>query len=166
MTQAQLRKLIKTAFIDVKLEDGLSIRQGEVCDNYGEGVSDEEFHAIPLGEITDDWTALPLQELEQYPYLAYLDAKGFRYYIPAFLLSLLDNAQCGSMRVISTLMSLTPDSCTWSPNMDLLNDEQRSAIAVFLSEIQHLPQLDSSDQIMISDALEQYWSQFLPNPNN
>ena len=81
---------ITTAFRGVTLYDGISIRQGEVCDNYGKDndgreVSDAEFASIPRGEITDDWSALPLNELERYPYLAYLDSKGFRYYIPAFL---------------------------------------------------------------------------------
>src|SRR4051794_38305166 len=107
MTDGELRQVIQTAFRGVTLDGGLSLRQGEICDNFGkdgEGkeVSEGEFAAIPRTEITDDWSAISLEELERYPYLAHLDAKGFRYYIPALLLSLLQNSDAGSMRVIST----------------------------------------------------------------
>jgi hypothetical protein len=170
MNHDELRELLKAAFRDVTLDGGISIRQGEICDNYGEDndgreISEAEFATIPRGEIIGDWIALPLDELEQYPYLAYLDAKGFRYYIPAFLLSLLQDSQRGSMRVICTLSSLCPTRERWLYHMqqyELLSDEQRSAIAVFLFELKDYPRLDSDDQQLISGALSAYWNQYLP----
>ena len=71
-----------------------------------------------------------LDELERYPYLAYLDAKGFRYYIPAFLLSLFQDAQGASMRVITTFSSLRPTRDLWLHHMhhyELLNGAQRAS---------------------------------------
>jgi len=165
MNPDELRDLLTAAFRGVTLDGGISIRQGEVCDNYGEGVTDEEFEAIPRSEVTAVWTALPLDELERYPYLAYLDSKGFRYYIPAFLLSLLQDAQGASMRVISTLSSLHPTRDCWLYRMgqyELLNDAQRSAIATFLFHLQDYPLLNTSDQHLISAALQAYWQQYLP----
>jgi hypothetical protein len=172
MTPADLRNLITTAFREVTLGQGISIRQGEICDNYGKDkngreVSPAKFASIPLAEITDDWTALPLAELELYPYLPYLDALGYRYYIPAFLLSLLENSQSGSMRVIATLSSVCPTRELWRHHMsqyELLDDAQRSAIATFLYHFMDNPQLDQGDQNHILNALQDYWRQYLPHP--
>jgi hypothetical protein len=170
MNADELTDLLATAFHGVTLEGGISIRQGEVCDNYGKDntgreLSDAAFAAIPRGEITDDWRALPFDELERFPYLAHMDAKGFRYYIPAFLLSLLHNANGISMRVVGTLSSLYPKRDSWLHHMqlyDLLTKEQRSAIATFLFELQSSPRLDRSDQRLVSAALQAYWLQYLP----
>ena len=170
MNPDELRDLLTTAFRGVTLDGGISIRQGEICDNYGKDndgreVSDAEFASIPCDEITDDWSALPLDELEQYPYLAHLDSKGFRYYIPAFLLSLFHDAQGASMRVISTLSSLFPTRDSWLYHMhhyELLNDAQRTAIAIFLFHLQDYLRLDTSDQRLVSAALQAYWQQYLP----
>ena len=173
MNADELQELMKAAFYSVTLDGGMSIRQAEVCDNYGtdnEGrqVTDADFAAIPRSEITDDWTSIPLAELERYPYLAYLDAKGFRYYIPAFLLSLFEDAQGTSMRVISTLPSVRPTRDLWLHHMqqyELLSEAQRSAIATLLFYLQDYPRLDTSDRHIVSAALQTYWSQYLPSKN-
>ncbi len=160
---------MKDAFLGVTLDGGISIRQGEICDYYGtdndgKEVSDAQFAAIPRSEITDDWTTIPLAELERYPYLAYLDAKGFRYYIPAFLLSLFEDAQSASMRVIATLSSVYPKRDLWLHHMqqfELLDARQRSAIARFLFHLQDDPRLEASDQRLVSRALQAHWQQYL-----
>ena len=107
MDADELRGLMKATFHGVTLDGGIGLRQGEVCDNYGKNndgreISEAEFASISHAEITNDWTAVSLAELEQYPYLAYLDAEGFRYYIPAFLTSLLPSTDGASMRMINT----------------------------------------------------------------
>lgn len=170
MNTNELRNLLLTAFGGVRLEDGISIRQAKACDIYspdgnGEELPEEEFTAIRRDEIIDDWTAIPFHELESYPYLAYLDAKGFRYYIPAFLLSLLVNADRGSMRVIATLSSFFPTRDMWlylTSKYELLNGAQRSAIATVLFHLQSHPDINFSDQRLISAGLQAYWRQYLP----
>ena len=82
MTDGELRQVIQSAFRGVTLDGGLSLRQGEIRDNFGkdeEGkeVSEREFAAIPRTEITDDWSAISLEELERYPYLAYSRPERF-----------------------------------------------------------------------------------------
>lgn len=170
MNTEQLRAQMKSAFRGVTLEGGISLRQGEICDNYGRDnqgrpIGESVFAMIPRSEVTDDWTALPLAELERYPYLSYLDAKGFRYYIPAFLLSLLEDASKGSMRVITTLASLRPSREHWSYSMAqyaLLDETQRAAVATFLLYLQDDPHLDAEDQKLVFRALECYWQTYLP----
>lgn len=169
MSDDDLRALIRNAFHGVTLEDGMSIRQGEICDNYGKDsrgkeVSEAKFAAIPLDEVTGDWAAIPLAELERYPQLAYLDAKGFRYYIPAFLLSLLESSDRCSMRAICTLGSVCPTRDLWAHHMEhyeLLDEKQRAAIALFLFHFQEHPALDEDDRQQVYLGLESFWQQYL-----
>ena len=172
MTDGELFHVIETAFRGVKLDGGISLRQGEICDNFGkdnEGkeVSEREFAAIPRTEITDDWSAIPLEELERYPYLAHLDPKGFRYYIPALLLSLLQNSDAGSMRVISTFSALRAGGQFWQHDMEryqTLSPTQRVAVATFLSHLQNDARIDPENQRLVARAVKAYWHQYLPSP--
>lgn len=55
LKKEELTKMIETAFKGVKLDSGLSFEQTKVIDNYGRGVSSEQFANLPNKEITDDW---------------------------------------------------------------------------------------------------------------
>ena len=101
-------------------------------------------------------------DLEDHGYLAHLDAKGFRYYIPAFMLSVLDDySDPGSMRVISTLWILAPrkgeDQASWYSE---LNAGQRFAIARFVKWLPHLVDLSEMDAKLMKTAYDKYWVQF------
>jgi hypothetical protein len=53
------------------------------------------------GEITDDWPQIATDELEsESDGIAHLDAFGFRYYIPALMLSVLSHYESSSTRVV------------------------------------------------------------------
>ena len=88
MSPKRLEDQIRAAFAGVELGRGISLRQAQVIDRYGEGVSDREFEALPKGEVTDDWSRVPFEELER-DCIAHLDAEGLRYYIPALVLSVI-----------------------------------------------------------------------------
>ena len=162
MNKTELETLIKTAFKDVTLDGGISLHQAAVIDNYGEGVTAEEFAALPTQEITNDWTAITDEIIEEFCRItSHLDAKGFRYYIPALVLGSLNElfevAQWTSYALCPELGNL------WEHKMmhySLLNQEQRSAIAQFLC---WFPQLhnDSWDNEFFDNALKNYWHQFL-----
>jgi len=81
---------------------------------------------------------VPLDELER-DCIAHLDAGGFRYYIPALMLSVLKHYDSASMRVIGTLNSLYPKKDhSWEYQMlrySLLNHAQKTAIARFLEAV-------------------------------
>lgn len=154
---------IRSAFAGVVLGSGISIRQSEVIDHYGEGCIPEEFGALPRSEITDDWERVPDTELER-ACVAYFDPQGFRYYIPALALSVLRNYDSGSLRVVGTIHSLYPRKQDWSHSVrkyQLLNERQRVALALFLTHLPNLVALGYEDATCVSRALRNYWTQFL-----
>ncbi|MBV9523703.1 MAG: hypothetical protein JO010_12965, partial [Alphaproteobacteria bacterium] len=151
------------AFRGVVLGGGISLRQTAVMDDYGRGVSPAEFAALPRGEITENWSRVPLDELER-GCLGHLDAEGFRYYIPALMLSVLNHYDKSSMRVIGTILGLYPKKDSWSYCMSrysLLTPAQKSAIAGFLAALPELIELYGGDRQILPRALRNYWHEFL-----
>jgi hypothetical protein len=157
---------IHKAFAGVVLGDGVSLRQSIVVDNYGEGYTDAEFDQIKLIEVVDDWTQIPRDELMETENIAHFDAGGFRYYIPALMLALIERHDSGSLRVIGTLGSLYPkQDHTWTHYMDkysLLSYDQKQAIAKYLIALPDLISLDTEDKTIVERAIRNYWSEFLP----
>jgi hypothetical protein len=107
---------------------------------------------------------VPLGELER-DSVAHLDALGFRYYIPALMLSVLEHYDSSSIRVIGTLTGLYPKKDnTWEYHMhrySLLDSTQKATIARFLAELPKLGELDSEGQTTVERALRNYWSEYL-----
>jgi hypothetical protein len=162
-----VRSTIRSAFAGVVLGNGVSVRQSEVIDRYGEGYSDQRFRALPGSEITDDWESVPDAELER-ACVAHLDAEGFRYYIPALALSVIRNYDAASIRVIGTISSLypkAPNSVYTLRRYDLLNDSQKFALALFLDRLPKLVSLDVEDAACVSRAVRNYWFRFIEHPN-
>ncbi|PYT01673.1 MAG: hypothetical protein DMF63_02170 [Acidobacteria bacterium] len=60
----EIRDEIRNAFAGVTLGDGISLEQTKVIDDYG-GCGSQEFKALPLGEITNDWKAIPVSVLDE-----------------------------------------------------------------------------------------------------
>ena len=167
MNKTELRLIIEKAFVNVTLGDGISILQSEVIDKYGEGYTDTEFAALPRKEITEDWRKLTLSDLNRCQ-IAYLDDKGFRYYIPALMCSIWESFDRNEMRVIGTLGSLYPRNDQVGglkeyilKRYEILNLSQRQAIALFLQNLPQLVQLDISEQKVIERALRNYWQNYL-----
>ncbi len=78
MERQDVEKLIREAFADVRLGGGVSLRQAAAIDDYLEGWSQAEFDRLPELEVTDDWTAIPEEELRT-ENVAHLDPEGLRY---------------------------------------------------------------------------------------
>src|SRR5215470_2695396 len=105
--RAAIETRIRDAFRGVKLGSGISLRQAQASDGYA------RLDQSQLGsEEKDDWSRIPLAELER-DCIAHLDAQGFRYYISAFMLSVLTHYDPRSMRVIGTLSGLYPKRDSW-----------------------------------------------------
>ena len=100
----EIIKDINTAFKNVTLSDGVSLEQAKIIDNYGEGITEKEFSDIPNSEITQDWKKIPISQPDTAEYSAHLDKLGFKYYIPALMIRLLENYDYTSMVTISTLV--------------------------------------------------------------
>ncbi len=159
-----LQRLIHAAFQGVVLGDGVSLLQAEIIDMYGAGLNKQQFIALKQKEITDDWKKIPPQTIQNFDYVPYLDAAGFRYYIPALMLETLRNYACGSMQVIGTLRALCPQKSNWEHCMEkysLLSVEQKRAIAWFVNALPILVDLDAHDWQALTQAYAQYWCQFM-----
>lgn len=152
---------ISTAFEGVKLDGGISLNQTKIIDNYGRGCSDEQFAFLPRTEVTDDWTKIPSLALDDADCLAHLDPKGFKYYIPALMMRLLDNYDPGSMMTIGTLSSLYPKIESQKFLYTLLSPEQIRAIARYLQALPSLAELYGEHTKVVERAFRNYWSNFL-----
>lgn len=74
---------ITDAFADVLLEDGISLREADVIDDYG---TDEERAAARRRDVSDDWQRIPDEDIEQYSsVLCFMDEAGLRFHLPAYM---------------------------------------------------------------------------------
>lgn len=168
MNQLEIRRTLESdiqmSFRGVTLGGGISLRQAQFADRYRDGVTNANSVSPGPGEIVDDWSKVPLDELER-DCISHLDAAGFRYYIPALMLSVLNHYDSASMRVIGTLSGLYPKKDDgWEYHMQrysLLNHVQKTAIARFLAALPKLVELDLADQKIVSRALRNYWGEYL-----
>lgn len=168
MNKQELQALIEESFQSVTLEDGMSILQTQIASNYGEGYTDEEFDALPQTEITSDWKAIPLEDLNKLQ-AAFLDGKGVRYYIPALMLSMLNTLDPASWISISTLCILTDTPGSRNAREEDYYVERYSAItpkqlrtmALFIDHLPKLLPLDERDKAETRHAIERYWHQYL-----
>ena len=155
---------IRMAFRGVTLGQGISLRKAQFADGSRDAARNANSASPAHGEITDDWSRVPLDELESES-IAHLDALGFRYYIPALMLSVLDHYESSRMRVIGTLTGLYPKKDSgWEYHMhrySLLNPVQKTAIARFLAALPKLVELDFEDQKIVPRALRNYWGEYL-----
>ena len=154
---------IRDAFRGVRLDSGVSLKQAAVIDQYGGGLTDVEFSDLRRDEVLADWAAVPLGDLEP-GHIPHLDPAGFRYYIAAFMLSVLAKYDPVSMRVISTFGALEPIRESWEYHMyqySLLTESQKGAIALFMSALPHRVSLQATDAQIIERGLQAYWAQFL-----
>ena len=166
MDTLEVESLIKRAFKGVQLGKGCSLRSAEEASHWGKKGANEDILLYPDVEIKNNWSALSVETLDRYPYLAHMDAEGLRYYIPAFMLSLLAETVPGDMRFICTLSALYPKrdgSADYTiGRYALLTQEQRCAIACYLKALPSLVEIDAEDQTIIERALRNYWHEYLP----
>jgi len=158
---------IRTAFRGVTLGSGLSLRRAQSVDSIGAGAQKRSSGSFAEPEVTDDWSRVSLDELER-DCTAHLDALGFRYYIPALMLSVLAHQESSSMRVIGTLSGLYPKKGNeWEYHMhrySLLSPVQKGAIARFLAELPKLVELGHEHRKVVERALRNYWGEYLQEP--
>jgi len=154
---------IRIAFRGVTLGQGISLRKAQFVGGSRDAARNAHSASPAFGEITDDWSRVPLDELES-DCIEHLDALGFRYYIPALMLSVLNHYESASMRVIGTLAGLYPrKGDSWEYHMhrySLLGAVQKTAIARFLAALPKLVALDSEGQKAVERGLRNYWGEY------
>ncbi len=160
--RSALIQAITQAFACVQREDGVSLHQARVIDAYGGAAAEAEARQL---DIDNHWWEVPDAWLAEYSeILNFVDAKGFQYYLPAFMIwSIQQYEQTTSFSVDATIYSLH----TYAGLRDwkqayfaILTDEQRRAIAHFLHYMACWGG-DRVDTAMAQAALQQYWGQFV-----
>jgi hypothetical protein len=144
---------IEAAFDGVEREDGVTLHEADVIDEYG---SPEERQAARLEDAETRWQDVPDTDIENYDWvLSFFDAKGFRYYIPAFM--------TWTLRHYRTTDSLSSDTTIYTLNgledrFKLLTRSQRRAICRFLRYFAEEAGEFIEDQARV--ALEKGWGQY------
>jgi hypothetical protein len=148
MHDEQLIALIRGAFADVTLGEGVGLREGMAMDGYK---SDAEQAIERQADEKHDWPRIPDEDLKRYSCaLCYMDEEGMRFHIPAFMLADIKR----STRVC--LFHLTSlDEYTLS-QFGLLTAAQRGAVIAYLrwsrEQYDNYPDRDAIDR-----ALREYW---------
>jgi hypothetical protein len=164
-----IQDAIRSAFVNVRLRSGVSLRHAESIDGTIFGL-EPAYIGRETDEVTDDWTRVPESELLR-DNIAHLDAEGLRYYLPALMLWLLDHYDedrwlSGSdMTAIGTIGAVAPEqqfATTLWAIYDSFTAEQRTAIASYVEALPRLVRLDHEDARRVARSMDGYWRRFLP----
>ena len=158
-TRHEVVAAIRAAFSGVDRENAISLHEGRVIDLHGS--ADERAGARSL-DVELIWEQVPPKHIERFSSaLSFLDPKGFRYYIPAYMIWTLDANARGGTSCHSTFFHL---ECLDERDrynlhrLQLLNDDQRRSIALFLLYF-------STDRYYGDDArkaVQRFWEHYLP----
>ncbi len=139
---------VEAAFANVRLEDGVGLKQGQGIDDYE---SDEVCNAYRQSDEKFDWRRIPMEKLEAcHSSLSFFDAKGMRFHLPAYIIADLRGSKEDAVFMLTHLDEYNRE------RLSLLSLEQRAAIASYL----RLLLADQDDEYGGSDirtALQDYW---------
>ena len=157
-----LIKQITKAFEGVTRDGGVSLHEARAIDDY-EGA---QGRAKARKKDTDcRWQDVPDEWIEYfYDVFSFFDAKGFRYYLPAYMIWLLKNYRSSqSNSVDCTIYALSVYEGVDDPynRFRLLNAEQSKAVCSFLKFMATYC-ADWVDAQAARRALNQYWGQVNP----
>ncbi len=161
---------IRSAFHGVALEDGVSMSQARVKDDWG--TWEVEAKARELDKETG-WEEISDEKIEELSdILPFLDSKGFRFYIPAYMIWSLRHPESTSWVRDGTVYSLDDHSGKGSIfeydesihkgqiwRFALLSEKQSRAVYEFLRYIEKNCDGFSEDA---SAYITTYWGRFAP----
>jgi hypothetical protein len=122
---------IEAAFNGVSREEGVTLHETYVIDSGG----NERWRAKARRKDTEmRWLDVPDEEIEKASAaLCFLDAKGFRYYIPAYMVWTLRNYRTtSSLSADNTIYAFSHKTVDNDGRFELLDAAQRRAICRFL----------------------------------
>ncbi|MFC7339061.1 DUF6714 family protein [Haloferula chungangensis] len=147
----QLRKRIIESFAGVTLGAGIGLWEAQAIDDRE---NDEVRLACRRRDETEDWSKLRLDTLQRCNSSpSFLDAEGFRFHLPAFMLSELEGRYG-----FAFFLSLIHNETLEFGRFELLDRVQRTIVRDYLIFISTDP--DNAyfrDDIM--DALNNYWTE-------
>ena len=145
---------IQDAFKDVALEDGITIHEADL-----EGVyrDDSVRVAARAKDPETSWQEVPDSKIYYHTSLNFFDIKGWRFYLPAYMIWSLKNWR--------TTDSLSSDSTIWalkdrgfgskSERFSALNEEQSKVVLAFLQHHERY-----SGEPDARESIDSYWYKF------
>jgi hypothetical protein len=170
----ELIREIEAAFEKVALGSGVSLQVANALDDYA---TEAELNALRQRDVERRWQDIPDEEIEQFhDTLAFMDAEGFRFHIPRFMLYALGSCQTRQSGDASHHSSdpgivddviYALDLSGQAPDLHehtldkfrLFSGRQRMAIAHFLAFFSGAE--NDADSTTASHALAQLWSVYL-----
>ena len=152
MTDDQIRvaNLIRDAFREITLEDGIGLLQGHGLDNGADSKTLKEYRSK---DEKNDWSMIPVSDLNScFSSLSFFDAEGMQFHLPAFLIADLEGTFDGDV-----LFHLTYFEHDAMSRFEILTDSQRNAVREFLLLRLSDPNSDIETP-MIEKALSEYWA--------
>ena len=141
----ELIPVIRTAFQGITLGDGIGLLEANGLDDYA---SDKELAELRAKDERTDWQNIEIAQLN-YCYVAptYMDARGYYFHLPAFLIAdLQDQFNVGF--VDESLVNSLQQPCDW---VSLLTAPQRFVIEKTLRLIAEHPDfIDQPERITIA----------------
>lgn len=169
MKSTEVIKLVEEAFANVRLGNGIGLRQAQAIDDYKTNETVQKSREL---DEKNDWKNIKPELLDKcYSSLSFFDAEGMRFHIPAFMIcdlkGLLNTADpvfylwhgLDVKRKDSEKSYVEEENIKWwnyaNERFGILNTEQRTAIKEFLKyKIEQ--GLFYKDEI--ERALENYWN--------
>ena len=153
----KLLALIREAFDNVEREDGISLHEADVIDDYGGELARREARRL---DNETHWSDIKDDDIERYYWVfSYFDAKGFRYYLPAVMSWAIhglpthgfDSTSLGSLLYCLTPRKMVGDEI-FEHHVSLLNQQQKDVVRLFLWWL-----VDSYYDEEAFEALDKYW---------
>ena len=159
----ELIRAIERAFESVAREDGVGLNEAEGIDAYG---TEAERAVARKRDVDVRWEEVPEAEIERHAdILPFLDPKGWRYYLPAYMRwTLTHYGRSSSMSVDSTIYTLAPGTAQELKSRALerfktLSGNQAATVCRFLRFMCDVAGEDECDERVAREALA-YWGRF------
>ncbi len=124
-----IEKIVE-AFVDIRLGDGVSLREADVIDDYG---SDEERAAARERDEGHEWRKIRKVDLEHNSFaLCFMDEPGLLFHLPAFMCYALRYPESDSLSTDAATSRLCDSDCIDSLRSHLTSS-QVDAIVTFLT---------------------------------
>lgn len=146
---------IAAAFEAVERGNGVSIHETREIDYHS---SRARRLAARARDNERSWQEVPPEALSSNDkYLAFLDAEGMRYYLPALMIwHLKSDEQIRGEELLYALCTFSPATAV-DRQFRLLNERQSRAVLAFL---RHVGQSGCEYQELVENACEIYWGRF------
>jgi hypothetical protein len=159
MSRKMLIEKIKVAFDKVSLEDGIGILESDAIDSC---VSDKNRLAGRNSDFRNDWQDIPDKVIsEHYSALCFMDIKGLRFNLPAYMIFALRNYESSSSGSIDAVIyALCKEPEEVENGWQAFSKEQKQAIASFLKFMVVVAGEQRVDSWQASLAYEKTWAKY------